>query len=203
MCERVSKRKSRIARTRANAILNEVRKKLKDEYKFTTRLVGSATRNTIVKDGEGKYDLDYQILLTHNSKSSLAANDVKNRFMTIFEKVTEDYEDETIYNSTTAITLINSQHNFSIDFVILKILNDPGLIIRRANNTDDPSVNNYVWNELPEINQAYQTFKDMSHQERQDVCDNHIIPRKCEEKQKEESQRISSMRIFIEEVNQY
>lgn len=201
MCERVSRKKSAVARNRANSLIGIIRNEIKSKYKFTTRLVGSANRNTIIKDKDGGYDLDYQILLTHNSKGSMKAKDVKTEFLKVFNNNVNQYE--TIYNSTTAITLINTFHNFSIDFVLLKILNDPGLIVRRGNNYNNPSVNNYIWNQLPEINLAYAKFDEMDYTERQDVCDNYIIPRKCEEKQKEVSIRISSMRIFIEEVNNY
>lgn len=200
-CEGVSKKNSAVSRNRANSLISKVRKDIKSKYKFTTRLVGSASRNTIIKDQNGSYDLDYQILLTHNSKGSLKAKDIKKEFLKVFNK--NKNEQETIYDSTTAITLIDSFHNFSIDFVILKILNDPGLIIRRSNNTNNPTVNNYIWNELAQINQAYDKFDEMSNTRKKDVCDNHIIPRKCTEKQKDESMRVSSMRIFIEEVNNY
>lgn len=38
------------------------------QYKFTERLVGSAKWNIVLKDKNGFFDLDYQLLLTKNSK---------------------------------------------------------------------------------------------------------------------------------------
>jgi hypothetical protein len=201
MCTRVSKSMSRISRDRAARILKDLNQELKKEYKFTFRLVGSANRNTIIEDSNGWYDLDYQILLTHNSKSSLNAQDVKPSFLGAFDKIKKDYE--IVENSTTAITVIDNNHKYSIDFVIIKILDEPNLIIKRANHPSNTSHNRYVWNPLPKINSAYIKFDEMSAEEKQDVCDNFIIPRKCQEKMKSKTERISSLRIFVEEVNSY
>lgn len=201
MCKRVSKNNSEVARARATKILQELHDKVKGKYKFTFKLVGSAKRNTIIEDTEGWYDLDYQILLTHNSKGSLKAQDVKPYFLGAFDKCKKNYE--IIENSTTAITLIDNNHKYSIDFVIIKILNDPNLILRRSNKLENPSHNRYIWNQLPKINDAYYKFDKMDDSEKKDVCDNYIIPRKCVEKNKDEHNRVSSLRIFIEEVNNY
>jgi hypothetical protein len=201
MCKRVSRKNSETARKRAARILSDLNNEVKDNYKFAFKLVGSANRNTIVEDNNGWYDLDYQILLTHNSKASMKAQDVKPYFLGAFDKCKKDFE--IIENSTTAITLIDNNHKYSIDFVIIKILNDPNLILRRSNQLDNPSHNIYMWNQLPKINDAYYKFDEMNDSEKQDVCDNYIIPRKCEEKTKDEHNRISSLRIFVEEVNNY
>lgn len=201
MCTRVTKSMSQVSRVRAIKILKDLNKELKNKYKFTYRLVGSANRNTIVEDSDGWYDLDYQIVLTHNSKSSLKAQDVKPTFLGAFDKVKKEYE--TVENSTTAITVVDNDHKYSIDFVIIKTLIEPNLIIRRANHPNNPSNNRYIWNQLPKINDAYIKFDEMSAEEKQDVCDNYIIPRKCNEKLKDDRERISSLRIFVEEVNNY
>ena len=200
-CDSVSKTNSEIARNRAEKLIEDVQKELKKVYRFTYRLVGSANRNTIIKDIDGKYDLDYQLLLTHNSKSSMKANDVKPRFLRAYNLFKNG--DEIVEDSKTAITIINKNHKYSIDFVVIKTLDNPNLIIRRNNKPNDTTRNSYDWNKLPKINKAYDKFDKMTSSEKKDVCDNKIIPRKCKEKQKNEHNRISSMRIFIEEVNNY
>jgi len=201
VCQRVSKTNSQISRKRSEKIISDLKTILNDTYKFEFRLVGSAKRNTIVQDRNGWYDLDYQLLLTHNSKESLSADVVKPIFLSAFDRVKN--RNERVENSTTAITVIDNEHNYSIDFVILKILKDPSLILRRSNHPVNPSMNRYIWNQLPQVNNAYIKFDEMSDEQKQDICDNYIIPRKCSEKMKDESIRISSLRIFVEEVNNY
>lgn len=201
ICDSVSQCNSEIARNRAQRLIDDVQSELSEEYKFSYRLVGSASRNTIIKDKNGKYDLDYQFLLTHNSKSSLKANNIKPRFLRAFNIYKNN--NEVVEDSKTAITIVNKHHNYSIDFVVLKILGNPDLIIRRNNKQDNITKNSYDWNQLPKINQAYDKFDKMSKYQKKDVCENKIIPRKCLEKQKDDSQRISSMRIFVEEINNY
>jgi len=201
-CKRVSKKQSKVARTRATKIIKDVRKTLKNEYRFSDRLVGSATRNTIIKDPDtGFYDLDYQLVLTLNSKSSLKASDVKPRFLSAFNNVCVSYEK--VEDSTTAITIIDTNHKYSLDFVILRDSPNPDKIIRRNNKPADITKNDYDWATLSKLNQAYDRFKNMHWMDKRDVCDDKIIPEKCREKQKDEPQRKSSVRIFKEEVNKY
>ena len=47
--KRVTKKQSSQARNFANKLLKELQKELKLKYKFTTKLVGSAKYNTILK----------------------------------------------------------------------------------------------------------------------------------------------------------
>ena len=51
------------------------------EYRFFCRPIGSQTRRCIVQDKNGKYDLDYQIVLTQNSKGDLDPTSIKKRFL--------------------------------------------------------------------------------------------------------------------------
>lgn len=200
-CQRVSKKKSSISRTRARKIISDVRTVLKDKYKFSDRLVGSAARNTIVTTGNEFYDLDYQLILTKKSKKELDANTVRNTFYSAFDNVRNNSEH--IENSTTSITILSQEHKYSIDFVIIKLYPESNLINRRNNKKENITVNDFNWNQLPNVNDAYFKFKNMIAIEKQDVCDNYIIPRKCIEKSKAKEARISSMRIFIEEINNY
>ena len=171
MFERVTKRESRIARERAAAIILKIQKILRDKYTFTYRLVGSAKWGTIIKDNSGKYDLDYQLLLTPKSKEFKAnklsnPTMIKNDFYGAFSKALD--QSEKIENSTTAITLINNDSKpFSIDFVIIKLFPENNLIIRR-NNKRGSSNNEYTWNKLPRMREAYKKFRKLK------SCENNI-----------------------------
>lgn len=207
--QRVSKKECRVARQRALKLLNVVQRELSKKYKFTFRLVGSGKWGTMVKDEKGHYDLDYQILLTKNSKEYQNnqlkdATEIKQDFIGAFNKHIS--KNEKIENSTTAITLINNEgHKFHIDFVIIKLFPNNNLIIRRNNKKETPSKNEFTWNELPKLNQAYIKFKKLSPNEKKDLIENYIIPAKCKEKSKDDNDetKISSVQVFVREVNNY
>ena len=74
MVKLVTKKASSEARQRADKIIRDVHKKLGKEYKFFCRPIGSQTRRCIVQDKNGKYDLDYQIVLTQNSKGGFKSD---------------------------------------------------------------------------------------------------------------------------------
>lgn len=66
MVNLVTHRESKEARQRAHKLIEEVRKhkKIDGHYKFFCKIIGSRKRRCIVKDDNGKYDLDFQIVLT-------------------------------------------------------------------------------------------------------------------------------------------
>ena len=208
MYERVSKKETRIAKERATAIIHELQIALKDKYIFTYRLVGSAQWGTIVKDSEGKYDLDYQLLLTPNSKEYKVnklnnPTKIKNDFFGAFAK--NICKHERIENSTTAITLVNTDNKpCSVDFVIIKLFPENNLIIRR-NNKSKSSVNECTWNELPRMSEAYKRFRKLKPDAKQYLIEKIIIPKKCIEKSKKDNDltKISSCELFVREVNNY
>lgn len=207
--KRVTKRESKPARHFADELFRKMHRDLNDKYRFAVRLVGSAKWNTILKDKNGFWDLDYQILLTKNSEmykeNGLSfSTDIKNDFFNYVNDMYKDDKDFTVQNSTTAVTLINNRDKYSYDFVIIRVLPDNNEIIRR-NNHYLSSINEFTWNQLSKNNEAYKKFKELSPNEKTDVIENYILPRKQKEKEKNENDptKVSSSRIFIEEVNNY
>ena len=99
----VTRKASSEARQRADKIIRDVHKKLGKEYKFFCRPIGSQTRRCIVQDKNGKYDLDYQIVLTQNSKGDLDPTSIKKRFLWAFTSVRN--KNEKVEDSTTVITV--------------------------------------------------------------------------------------------------
>lgn len=210
MFKRVTRKKCSIARQRANTLLNDVQKKVKDKYRFDKRLVGSGAWGTMIEDDKGEYDLDYQILLSKNSpvykknKAFPHPTEIKNDFISAFDKCLNGKE--RIENSTTAITLTNKDGKpYHIDFVIIKTLPENNLIIRRNNPKETPQHNEFTWNELPKWKEAYSYFRSLTPKEKQHLIENIIIPKKQKEKEKAEndSSKISSSALFVREVNNY
>ena len=207
--KRVTKKQSSQARNFANKLLKELQKELKIKYKFTTKLVGSAKYNTILKDEDGWFDVDYQIILTKNSKEykkNCLSNStgIKEDFFNFFNEKYKNNKYFKVENSTTAITLIDYSHKFSFDFVIIKLYPDNNEIIRR-NNKCNSTKNEYTWNKLSDLNDAYSIFNDMNSTDKIVLVEEYILPRKIKEKKKFDTDQTkrTSVEVFIEEVNNY
>lgn len=207
--KRITKKQSSKVRKFASEIFKILHKNLKDKYTFTVRLVGSVAWNTVLKDSNGFWDVDYQILLTKNSKEYKVnrlnnPTDIKSSFLREFNKIFKDDKNYKIENSTTAITLIDKKNKYSIDFVIIKLYPSNNEIIRR-NNKKNSSINEFTWNQLPKFNEAYRKFSELCPMQKKDLIENYVLPRKKEEKKKHDNDKTkrSSSEILIEEINNY
>ena len=202
----VSRKSSSEARQRADKIIRDVRKhkKIKGYYKFFVRPIGSQTRRCIVQDTNGKYDLDYQIVLTKNSKvSENETTRIKTDFLSAFTDSAN--ANEKVEDSTTVITVrcsksddkfVSALEKFSFDFVIIN--SDEDKRIRRNGN------NKYTWVELPSKDSyIYKKFKKMNAFSQRDMLENYLLPRIIEEKKKDESCRKATIDLFYQAVNNY
>lgn len=207
--ERVTKKQSSEAREFAKEVINYLHNELSDKYTFAERLVGSAQWNTILKDNKGFWDIDYQLLLTSNSEEYLKnglknATKIKNDFFNCLNEFYKNNKNFKVENSTTAVTLINLKDKYSYDFVIIRLFPENKEIIRR-NNKRNSGINEFTWNQLPNFSDAYKKLNKLSPMEKQDLIENHVLPRKIIEKRKNENDptKKSSCEVFIEEVNNY
>ena len=142
-------------------------------------MVGSAQWNIVLKDVDGFFDLDFQLLLTKNSQKiknfnynkekKNEATMIKEDFFNYMNKKYNDRERYKVENSTTSITFINKKSKYSIDFVLIKTFPDNNMIIRRSNSLDNPTKNSYVWNKLSNNNIAYALFNNLSPKEKEDL----------------------------------
>ena len=68
--KRVHKKEIASALSQAKNIIRDLHQHFNESemYKFTERLVGSAKWNIVLKGKDGFFDLDFQLLLTKNSK---------------------------------------------------------------------------------------------------------------------------------------
>lgn len=201
--KRVSKKSAKICRQRAIILLKDVQEDLKNKFKFNFKLVGSGSWYTIIKNKEGFFDLDYQIILTKNSKEKLSdATNIKNEFFKAFKKNIKNTI-ENIEDSTTAITIVDDSHKFSIDFVIIKTTHEGSFIIKRKN---EDYRNLCVWNKLKiSCYNLYDFFNNLSFFDKQFIIEKMVIPQKIIEKSKDEKKQItcSSYEIFLSKINEY
>ncbi len=194
------------ARARAQKLIHDVRRhpSIYKHYKFVLRPIGSQSRRCVIKDNHGKYDLDYQIVLTKNSKDGDAdPTAIKKAFLQAFTECRNN--NEKVEDSTTVVTVRCSKsqdifdvskEKFSFDFVIISI--DEEKRIRR----NGPS--RYTWNELPSRNTyIYERYKKLSSIQQRDLLEKFLIPKILEEKQKNENLRCPTIELFYQEVNNY
>lgn len=206
MVNLVTHRESKEARQRVHKLIEEVRKhkKIDGHYKFFCKIIGSRKRRCIVKDDNGKYDLDFQIVLTKNSKDGDGdPTQIKKDFLRAFTDLKN--KGEKVEDSTTVVTVRCSKgqecfeaslEKFSFDFVIISI--DEEKRIRR----NGPS--QYTWVELSSKNSyIYDRFNKLSLSQKDELLKEYMLPMIKIEKAKPEDQRIASIVIFYQEVNNY
>lgn len=199
----VTKRERKIANNRGLKIIREIQRILSPQYKINPRLVGSARYNAVVKDGEGVYDMDYQLVLTNNCKcKKFDADIIRKDFFKAFVKIKNT--NEKVEDSTSVITVrvSNNEGNFikdlfSFDFAIIIECDDGSYITRRD------GVNHYTWNKLPSKNSyIYDRFYSFNNDAQNKIIDK-VITRKIKEKKKPKDNQVASYVIFMEEVNNY
>lgn len=202
----VTHRESKEARQRAHKLIEDVRKhkKIDGHYKFFCKIIGSRKRRCIVKDDNGKYDLDFQIVLTKNSKDGDSdPTQIKKDFLSAFTDCKN--KGERVEDSTTVVTVRCSKsqecfeaslEKFSFDFVIISI--DEEKRIRRNGKSK------YTWVELPSKNSyIYDRFNKLSLPQKDELLKEYMLPKIIIEKAKPEDQRMASIEIFYQEVNNY
>ena len=205
MIKFVSRNERKIANARATKIVRAVQEYLAPEYKINPRLVGSAKYNAVICDDDDIYDMDYQLVLTHNCQcEKYDADVIRKDFFNAFNAVKN--KNEKVENSTSVITVRVSNNNgkfdanyeiFSFDFAIIIENNDGSFITRRDAD------NHYVWNKLPSKNSyIYETYYSLNYSAQKIIIDR-VVSRKIKEKAKPKDKRIPSSVIFMEEVNKF
>ena len=206
MVKLITRKASGEARQRAHKLISDVCKHhlIKDHYKFFCRPIGSQTRRCIVQDNQGKYDLDFQIVLTAKSKDGDSnPTKIKTDFWQAFTDCSK--QNEKVEDSTTVITVRCSKSDkkynlayekFSFDFVIISI--DETKRIRRNGQ------NKYTWVELPSRNSyIYERYHKLTCDQQRELMEENLLPKIIKEKEKNESLRTPSIDLFYQEVNNY
>ncbi len=190
MVKLVTHKASSEARYRAHRLIEDVRAHhlIQNHYRFFCKPIGSQKRRCIVQDKNGKYDLDFQIVLTKKSKDGdTDPTKIKKAFLQAFtdcRKCNEKVED-----STTVVTVRCSknkgnfdadQEKFSFDFVIISI--DEEKRIRRN------GLNQYTWVQLPSRNTyIYERFRILTTNQQKELLEQYLLPEIIEEKKKDEN----------------
>lgn len=202
MYEYVSKKQQSLARSIANNVFTELHRALQGEYRFQHMLVGSGKKGTVIRDAEGRFDLDYQLILTRNSvvfvkKGKFDPSETKQRFKGEIQRILKSNRLE---DSTTAITLNDEDSDFSIDFVIIDGTDDSKWKIIRRNNKS--SRNEYTWNEMPDAKGCSEYYASLEDSERSELS-KRIIDAKTEDKKLPENKRIGSYILTVQTIKEH
>lgn len=206
---RVTKKVSREPREEFEVIIKDVRKSLKNLYKFNISLNGSAKFNCITRDINGSFDIDYQMILTKNCKSSSYPKDttnVRNEIFNAFkENVPKDYRLEASKSVITLIKVRSGERLWSYDICILKELNSIDLCYLGRNSNGNDGGNSYTWCPLKNYLESFEKFKSLDFKEKVWLIEEKILPRKIKMKKIEENNPLwrSSIQVFVEEVNNF
>ena len=202
MYEHVTRSEQAHVRRLAHNTFTKLRNILRNEYKFYTGLVGSGKKGTIIRDEENRFDIDYQIILTKNSKIFKEKGDfdptqTKQRFFGSMRKILEP---KSLEDSTTAITLNDPKDDFSIDFVIIDGTDADNWKIIRRNNKD--SKNEYTWNKLPSVKEYSAYYGSLEESERSDLK-NKIINLKIKDKKLPDHKRKDSYIVTMQAIKEH
>jgi hypothetical protein len=203
----VSRKSSKEARQRAHALLASIHNhpSIKGKYVFYSKSIGSGKRRFITTDADGKYDLDFQIVLTKKSKAGDDdADSIKQDFFQAFTD--KKKTNEKIENSTTVVTVLCSKEQgsynkdmvkFSFDIVIINIAGD-----KRIKRNES---NHYVWTQLTSKNSdIYERYGKLTKPQQRDLLENHLYPKVVKEKKKLQGvERIPTYVLFMNTVNEY
>ncbi len=199
-CKYVSKNNSKIATTRANKIIKDMRKVLDKGYKFEVKAVGSNVTRTTVKTQNEYFDVDYQLILTNNSVNINKPTIVREDFLKAIKE--GENKGERIEQSTSCITVVAYENGYEIDFPIIRKIDNKKQIARRNNKSETPHKNEYSWEKCKDFTKAHVTYNGFSSEMKEKVKQE-VIKNKCSEKSKLKGDRKLSIHIYSEVVEKY
>ena len=120
-------------------ILHEVQDEVRGYFTFDIRLIGSGDKRLVTQNGNGSFDLDYNIILQKDKKGLLDnPKQIKEIFTKRFKSILSEFVSDYSYvsDSTSVITaklVRNNQLEFSFDVAIL-VEGDDGYFYRLIND---------------------------------------------------------------------
>lgn len=143
-------------------ILKKVQLCVREYFTFQFFLIGSGEKRLVTRNGDGPFDLDYNLILMKD-KQDLVSNPkkIKEIFLNAFQKVNPEYGFSFAKDSTSVITsnlIYGGNVEFSFDCAIMCEGNNGNLYKIVFDKPD-----RYIWNEIKhtkEFNAKYQCLVD-------------------------------------------
>ena len=158
MYEYVANSESRKFRQVCSDILTKTRDNLRNNYDIISQftLVGSGARNLITRDGNGRFDLDYNLEIIKAPAAVLKdPKKLKETVRKCLNSVVRTTNFSDSKDSTSVLTCIYHSGNnlaamFKFDVAIVK-KNDSGTLMKNVHNKTEyifGSAGQYTWNEI-------------------------------------------------------
>lgn len=211
MFEFVTEAESKRYRSWCSRILTDVRENLKEkDIVVQFSLVGSGGRNMIMRNGNGPYDLDYNLEIFHGPEDYL--NNLQRLKDTIRSElnhvchVSIPFSDAK--DSTSVLTSLfhfddKQTVEFSFDVAIVK-RNNKGTLCRLIHNkksTEFGPSGQYVWNEVPNSHDVSDKAKYLKQKHQWEIVRNCYRDKKNDYLTKHDKKHPSFI-VYIEAVNE-
>ena len=150
--------------------LSQLRDIVKNNYeiKLQPLLVGSGARNLVTRNGNGPFDLDYNLeIINMSDKYWNDLFSLKNNIMLSLNKIVNNTYFSDSKDSKSVITSLlhfndSPQLKFSFDIAIIA-KNDKGNYCRLIHEKDPYSKGRFYWNEVPASNQVGKKATKLKH----------------------------------------
>ncbi len=147
-------------------ILHDVQQDVKPYFTFDIRLIGSGEKKLVLKNGQGVFDLDYNIIIKRDKQEIINnPEQIKKIFIGSFNRILKNYvngflkfDERNVQNSTSVITIILENKNhlaFSFDVAILFDC-DNGYTYRLVY---DKRSQRYIWNQIKGSKDYYYKYE--------------------------------------------
>ena len=154
--EFVCESEAKCYRSNCSAVLKKTRELLKEKgISAQFSLIGSGARNMITRNGDGPYDLDYNLLVMKADNEYRDPRLLKDTIRYVLNKAVGGKFFSDAQDSTSCLTALlhfkdTPNVEFSFDVAIIK-KNPNGNYMRLVHNK---SWNQYTWNEVPRSHQV-------------------------------------------------
>ena len=189
-------------------VLHDVQRDIKSYFTFDIRLIGSGEKRLVLQNGNGTFDLDYNLIIKKDKQDMINnPEQIKNIFIDSFNNVLQGYinnfqkfDKRSVKNSTSVIT-VNLENNnkvvFSFDVAIL-VECDNGFTYRLIY---DKKSHRYIWNVIRGSKDYYHRFAQIKNNGQFTQFKSRYIELKNMHLQRNDDRK--SFSVFLETLNEF
>lgn len=189
-------------------VLHDVQRDIKSYFTFDIRLIGSGEKRLVLQNGNGTFDLDYNLIIKKDKQDMINnPEQIKKIFIDSFNNVLQRYiknfqkfDERSVKNSTSVIT-VNLKNNNEVDFsfdVAILVECDNGFTYRLIY---DKKSHRYIWNEIRGSKDYYQIFAQIKNNGQFAQFKSRYIELKNMHLQQNDDRK--SFSVFLETLNEF
>lgn len=189
-------------------VLHDVQRDIKSYFTFDIRLIGSGEKRLVLQNGNGSFDLDYNLIIKKDKQDMINnPEQIKKIFIASFNNILKRYiknfqkfDERSVKNSTSVIT-VNLKNNNDVDFsfdVAILVECDNGFTYRLIY---DKKSQRYIWNEIRGSKDYYQRFAQIKNNGQFAQFKSRYIELKNMHLQRNDDRK--SFSVFLETLNEF